>query len=459
MTARSDLSEPAAARKPLRSRAISRALLALKTSSSAVRDKFPLTARGVGLGMSATGGLAWLGYGALDQVWYVAGLGLLALVSLTIVLVLAATLRVWLPLRRQAVGESASKEPIESQRVDTRATCLTGYRFSRLRFWPLVEVRLSIAAPDYVRADAAAAGPYAVERITVDDHGELRNLTRLIEIRDVFGLASIRLKRPGTVDVDVLPHAGALRSLPMLRSLAGGDDLPHPMGLLAGDRLDLRRYGPGDPARFIHWKVYARTQKLVVRVPERALSRAHRVAAFLVAGARDGASAAVARVALEEGAFGDDFRFGADGTATASDRIADALTALRRSAHARASGGKGLAGFLDTVEREGPVSLLLFVPAKLGAEYGAIRDLLSRRARPPRVVIGVDGIDSIALEPLWKRATLLPSSHVRIGAVELKATLAAYRKLGAEVVIFDRESGRVLSEAHFANLETREEAA
>ncbi len=451
MNARSDLSQPAAARKPLRSRLV----LGLKTSASAVRDKFPLTARGVGLSVSAAGGLSWLGYGALDQVWYVAGLGLLALVSLALVLVLAATLRVWLPLRGR--GDPAPPPPL--QRVDTKTACLTGYRFSRLRFWPLVEARLSVSAPDYVRADAVAAGPFAEERITADDHGELRSLQRTLEIRDVFGLASMRLKRRGSVQIDVLPHAGALRSLPMLRSLAGGDDLPHPMGLLAGDRLDLRRYGPGDPARFIHWKVYARTQKLVVRVPERALARAHRVAAYLVAGSRDGASAAVARVALEEGAFGDDFRFGADGTATATDRIADALTALRRSAHARENGGQGLAGFLDTVEREGPVSLLLFVPAKLGDEYNAVRDLVGRRARPPRVVIGVDGIERTTVEPLWKRAALLPSSQVRIGAAALKETVAAYRKLGAEVVIFDRESGRVLSEAHFAQVDAHEEAA
>jgi len=451
MNARSDLSQPGrrqdsagATPRPLR--------LRLKAALTVGRDKFPLTARGVGLAASATLGLSWLGFGALDQVWYVSGLALLALLGLALVLVLAAALRVGFSVRRAEAAPS-----LTPHRIDTRSSCDTGYRFSSLRFWPLVDVRLSVLAPPHVTADSVARKGLADERLRVDDHGELRAITRCLEIRDVFGLSGIKLVREGRVEVDVLPHAGALRSLPMLRSLAGGDDLPHPMGLLAGDRLDLRRYAPGDPARFIHWKVFARTQKLVVRVPERALARAHRVAAYLVSGARDGASAAVARVALEEGAFGDDFRFGADGTPTPTARVADALTAVCRSAQARGEGGKGLAGFLESVEREGPVSLLLFVPAALGAEYEAVSSVVQRRARPPRVVIGVDGIEAVLRDPFWKRAAFLPSPTVRVPTRMLRDTVAAYRRLGAEVVIFDRESGRVLSEAHFT--ENRGEAA
>lgn len=452
MNVRSELSQ--GARSQRRSGPRQRPVfLRIKRGLGLLRDRFPLTSRGLGLLLSAAGGLAWLGYGALDQVWYVAGLGLLALVSLSLVLVLLATLRVVLSLRKVGPGPHGAQ-----QRIDTRIACMSGYRFARLRFWPLVEARLSVVAPTHVHAEAISAGALADERLTADDHGELRAIERAIEIRDVFGLSAVRLVRRGAVEVDVLPHAGALRSLPMLRSLAGGDDLPHPMGLLAGDRLDLRRYAPGDPARFIHWKVYARTQKLVVRVPERALSRAHRVAAYLIAGARDGASAAVARVALEEGAFGDDFRFGADGTSGATDRIPDALTSICRSAHARDQGGQGLAAFLDTVEREGPVSLLLFAPAELGAEYGVVSDLVARRARPPRIVIGVDGIESLSREPLWKRAALLPAGGVRIQARSLTDTVTAYRRLGAEVLIFDRETGRVLGDAHFAAV-AREVAA
>ena len=84
--------------------------------------------------------------------------------------------------------------------------------------------------------------------------------------------------------IEVLPHLGGIRRLPVLTSLTGGEEFPHPMGLEDGDRVELRRYVPGDSARFIHWKVFGRTRKLMVRVPERALSRARRTVAYLVAG-------------------------------------------------------------------------------------------------------------------------------------------------------------------------------
>src|SRR5688500_17743214 len=98
-------------------------------------------------------------------------------------------------------------------------------------------------------------------------------------------------------------------------------------------------------------------------MPERALSRAQRVAAFLIAGEGDGASAAAARVALEEGAFGADFRFGADGSPTPVREVAAALVSLRRSSGARSRSADSLEPFAEAIDREGPSSLVLFVPA------------------------------------------------------------------------------------------------
>ena len=94
---------------------------------------------------------------------------------------------------------------------------------------------------------------------------------------------------------------------------------------LHGDRVELRRYVPGDSARFIHWKVFGRTRKLMVRVPERALSRARRTVAYLVAGAHDEAAAAAARAAIEEEALGTDWQFAADGSPEATSDRSEAI--------------------------------------------------------------------------------------------------------------------------------------
>jgi uncharacterized protein (DUF58 family) len=274
---------------------------------------------------------------------------------------------------------------------------------------------------------------------------------RRIELRDVFGLASLSLRKQLACSIDVLPHRGALLGLAPLQSLAGGDDFPHPMGVAQGDRLELKRYAPGDPARFIHWKVYARTQRLVVRMPERALSRAYRVAAFLAAAEGDGASAAVARVALEQGALGGDFRFGADGAPSPTERVDQALVALRRSAAHRADSAKDLAAFVQEVEREGPAALVVFAAPGARQVEQRVASLLRERQRPLRVVIGVDGIATQAAPSLLARVALQRAASTRTALHALKESVAFYKQLGCEVVVVDRDSGRLLGDAHLSH--------
>lgn len=405
------------------------------------RELVPLTLRGLFVaGLSALS-LWYYGFKALDGVWYVTGLGLLALTALALLTVLAAAARMKLWLR-------SATAPLAQVGSETGRAFDTGFLPPRLRFWLFVEVRLAIRAPREVEVEAVPDQAHLRERVRFGDHGEVRRLERTVFVRDVFGLASIGLRHASDVEVDVLPHVGALRSLPVLRSLSGGDDIPHPMGIDQGDRLELRRYAPGDPARFIHWKVFARTNKLVVRMPERALSRAQRVAAYLVAGPADAASAAAARAALEEGAFGPDFRFGADGSPTPTREVQAALVALRRSSAARAHSAEQLDAFVQELEREGPTSLVLFVPAREGPWVERIGAMLKRRARAARIVIGVDGITQRGGPSLLERVALAPSTSSRVPLSALRQLIASYRRHGCDVVVLDRESGRVLGEAH-----------
>src|SRR5262249_51070283 len=154
--------------------------------------------------------------------------------------------------------------------------------------------------------------------------------------------------------------------------------------------LELRRYSAGDPARFIHWKVFARARKLMVRTPERALSVARRAAAFLIAGERDDASAAVARLALERRPLGSDWGFRADAQIAGVTGIPEALDALIRSGGLHANAGAGLSAFAENAERKGPVSLVVFAPSRPGPWLERVAT--AARKRKLRVVIGVDGV-------------------------------------------------------------------
>ncbi len=402
----------------------------------------PLTRRGFALVALSLLGLRYYGFEALDAVWYVTGLGLLALTLVMTLAVLAGALRLKLALRKQDAHAVAVG-------CETQREVRTGFSLPSLRSWLFLELRIVLRAPDQATAREQREGGQLHEQVRFGDHGEVRRIERTLIVSDVFGVASLGLRRSDSADVDVLPHAGALRSLPLLRSLSGGDDVPHPMGLEQGDRLELRRYAPGDPARFIHWKVFARTGKLVVRMPERALARAERVAAYLVAGPADAASAAAARVALEEGAFGSEFRFAADGTPFPTRELAASLVAVRRSSGARDHSGEGLPAFLRELDREGPSSLVLFVPAAEGPWVEQLGSVLSKQKRNARVVIGVDGITQ-DVSTWLARVALLPRSSARVPLTTLRNLIAAYRRYGADVVVLDRESGRVLGDAHLA---------
>jgi uncharacterized protein (DUF58 family) len=409
------------------------------------REVCPLTLRGTLVLGAALSALYVYGFGELDGVWYVAGLGLCALSALTLFWVLAAALRVGVWLRR-----SPELEP-RPLAVDTDRELATHFALPRLRFWLLVEVRVSWLTPAAVDVTLAETGSLGREQVRFADHGEFREVVRRVELRDVFGLAALSLRQRRPLSIDVLPQRGALVTLAPLQSLAGGDDVPHPLGVAHGDRLELKRYAPGDPARFIHWKVYARTQKLVVRMPERALARAYRVAAFLAAGAGDGPSAAVARVALEQGALGADFRFGADGSPTPLARVDQSLVALRRSAAHREQGGADLARFVEAVEKEGPAALVVFAPVAAAPVEERIAALLRERARPLRVVIGVDGVTREPPPPWWLHLAMASRREARTQLSALQESVTFYRKLGCEVLIVDRVSGRVLGDAHLAH--------
>ncbi|MCS6858670.1 MAG: DUF58 domain-containing protein, partial [Sandaracinaceae bacterium] len=244
------------------------------------------------------------------------------------------------------------------------------------------------------------------------------------------------------------PHIGRLNRLPVLISLSGGEEFPHPMGIAHGDRLDLRRYSPGDPARFIHWKALARTRRVMVRVPERSLSPSKRTLAYLVAGQGDEATASAARTAIENRLLGDEWLFSADGTPQVTSSTEEALMAILRSAHAKDEGASRLISFLEEGERMGPASIVLFVPPQPGPWLERVNLALKTRHYRSRVVIGVDGLGSSApstpLHRLLFYSTPSPGSPIE----PLEKVLHTLEMLRVETVIIDRVSGQPLSTLH-----------
>lgn len=407
-------------------------------------ELFPWTALGVLLTALAYAALEWLAYGELDLVWLVIGYVGLGLTLLAPLMVLVAAL--WLRLARPERAPDAGPLVLE-----TGTFFETGFARPSLWFLPLVQVRWEWLEPAGAEIELARRDGLLIERVRVPERGRHERIVRRMIASDPFGLSRIRFRVQHAQAVEVLPRLGALRVLPPLTALASGDALPHPLGLTEGDRLELRRYGPGDPARFIHWKVMARTGRLMVRVPERALSIARRMAAYVIAGERDDASSGAARLAIEQRALGQEWVLGTDAQPAGVTRSDEALEAIVRSSALRGpSAGAGLTGFVERVEQAGPASYVLFVPPEPGAWTEAVARMA--RGRAVRIVIGVDGL-APALKPAWwKRALTVPAPPSGADPARLERLVAQLSALGASVSVIDRATGRALGAAHLVHL-------
>ncbi|MFW6051798.1 MAG: DUF58 domain-containing protein [Myxococcota bacterium] len=411
-------------------------------------DYFPLTPLGVLLTLGAAVALDRLAYGQLDLVQLVVGYGALGVGGLALVVVGLTTVGLKLAIR-----PVERTEPLE---LETGHPATTGFSLPGLRFLPLVQVRWEWEeGASGARVEQRARRRRLHEEVTLFDRGEIEGIRRRVVVQDAFGLVRLAIRARDPLTLRVVPRVGALGKMPVLQSFAGGEEHPHPMGLEDGDRMELRRYVPGDPARFIHWKVFGRTRRLVVRVPERALSRARRVVAYQVAGADDDATAGAARVAVQTGALGGDWTFSADGTEQDARNVADALERIVRSVEARHRGAAGLRDFLARAERQGPASAVVFAPPSFGPWVERVVAVGRARQGRMRVVIAVDGLRAMDASPWWRRLIVSDPPAEGAPVAELEGVVRALEGVGCEVVLLDRVTGRQLGHAHLAAVRAR----
>jgi hypothetical protein len=403
-------------------------------------DLFPLTPLGFALGVCAYFALRKFAYEELDLVWLVTGYAALGLCALAPLFVIPCA--VYLRLRTRPL--SGAGEPPDPLLLETASPAQTGYSLPSLRFVPFVQIRWHWAFPSDAEVHSRRSRGRAHEFVTLAERGQHVFIERRLVIEDPFGLTRIAFRRRELRIARVLPRLGGLAHLSSLTALAAGSDLPHPMGLEDGDRLELTRYTPGDPARFIHWKVFARTRKLLVRRPERAVAVARRCAAFYVAGPDDDASAAAARLALERRLLGNDWVFGTDRTVAGTSRVDEALAHLVESVNARDEQAQGLSAFLAQVESKGPASVLVFGPPRPGAWLSAVIRAASRRQL--RAVIAVDGVADAYTRPLWARLIARAAPVAGSEAQALDVTLGVLARARIPVILLDRTTGRPLGE-------------
>jgi len=422
----------AAARSGWRTRARKLARRVEKIAAAA-----PITVRGLLL-IGLAGLALWLfGFGSLDLLLFVIGVAGLALFGIAALLISGVS--IWLArLARERRGEQNDFE--------CGSLLRTGFRLPALRWCPLVQISWSWATPQRVSVTPRLLGNSLYEEVVARHRALQPALTRRFSVQDPFGLCrtSWELEQPG--EVLLLPDVGRLRQSSMIPSLAPADGNPNPAGAPEGDRMEIRPYVPGDSVRNIVWGWYAKTRQLVVRTRERSIDRSRRIVAYLVAGEGDEPAAAAARVALEQGALGDEWAFGADGTPGMQTTLEDALRAVARSGSLGSEPRCGLQEFMRQASVEGDVHCIVFAAAAGGPWVKSVLAAMREFPASMSFVLGTDGINRARVQGLWRRLVLLDATQQGTPAESVGALVRLLSHGGARVVVADRINGRYYAE-------------
>lgn len=401
-----------------------------------VADRFPATLRGLLLALLC--GVAFWAWG-----WRRSDLLVLVFSVMGLVLFAVSQLLVeWVAWRcRRTLRQTRS----DFGRLEAGSPIATGFSFPAFTRWPLVQVSWSWDQPAEVECRLRLRHGRLVEEAIAHHRGESEEIARRFVAESNFGLARIAWIHRETKALLILPEIGALRSLPVIRSLASGDSLAHPTGSPEGDRMEIRRYAPGDPVRHILWKVFARTRQLNVRTPERAVDRSRRTLAYLIAGGQDEAVAAVARVALTQNLLGERWLFGADGSDATTEELEPALRLIARSANDLPEPKlDGLRRFVARPEVAGESHGVVFAPAQLGPWLDELLASLPQLRLGLTLVFGTDGVQVTEPLPLWKRLLLRPTSEAAATTREdLQGLLKRCHQARCPALVVDRKTGRV----------------
>lgn len=400
-----------------------------------IRDLFPLTFQGVLL--AALGAVAWdvLAKDSADFILLAVGLTALALVGLSLGSVL-----LFGPIFAIAIRRNSNAHVPE--RMTTGIDVETGFNTIGFRYWPLLFVRWSWDTPEGVEVRIEKRRGRLVEVVVPTERGRYEFVERRFVIRDVFGFASIAFTRRWSTPIRILPVTGRANIELAIRR-ATDEGYSHPSGQPLGELVDMRRYHAGDPVRHIIWKAFARSRRLMVREPERAIAPKPAMVGYFIAGPNDEPSASTARLFLEQGLLGADFVFTAAGARQATANTTDAVEQIVESRDHRDHGADGLAGLLRTVDRGRLDNLVVFAPAGDGAWVDRLLEQTRRLPRPPMVILTVDGrLDNV--KPRGRFGAFRDRLFERDDRRDLVAVAAIHERLrrsGADVKLLHRTSG------------------
>lgn len=362
---------------------------------------FPLTLQGVISLLVAATALSVFGYGAMDLIVFALAICALAI----LIFCLFNTVVVGVVLQRR-IRRQLEQAPPSHQRIEVEAGFPneSGFSLAALQFVPLVRLSWKIVYPDAIETRTRSAvdgGLY--EEVVPKKRCLSEKIVRQFSVFDVLGFCRFTWQQSQDAHIRALPQTNTVRQLPLLRSLTAEDGVPNPTGEPEGDRMEIRPYAPGDSVKNIMWKVFARNRQLNVRLPENSVFQSNRTIAYLLSSDNDEAAAAIARIALESGALGEDWSFGADGSEDASQTLDEALNLVARSRPLDKPHSYGLDRFLQQQGARAGAHCIVFASAVDAPWLTALKGTVARFGGQFSLVLATDGLEGKAQARKWQK--------------------------------------------------------
>lgn len=418
-----------------------------------LRERFPLSTQGLAVLLIAILALQRYGYGRMDLVVFALAVCALAIVCFSTVIVLLGGLILRHQIRHDLEMEALLRRHTPRINVEAGYPNETGFSLSTMPWLPLIGVTWEIVHPDFIRNRNRLSEDEQrwEEQIVPSKRCRTAQITRRYTVRDVLGFSRFTWRFTQEGELLALPQAGNIKALPLLRSLTAEDGIPDPGGNPEGDRMEIRPYVPGDSVRNIMWKVYARNRLLNVRLAERSVFHSSRTLAYLISGPQDEAAAAVARVAVESGALGDDWLFGADGSDQTSSQVDEALELIAGSRALDTPLPYGLDAFLQRHGSQGGTHCIIFVGAQHAPWLPALKASIARFRVRFSVVLATDGLAKEQAPRLWQRLLFRAGGNVKTSGrfaaestslADLSRLLTEVGQLVESTLVVDRETGQ-----------------
>ena len=406
---------------------------------------FPVTLQGLITLTLATLTLSVYGYGSMDLVVFAIAICALAIFIFSLFCSIISGIIVQRKVQKLLEGQVSSLANIE---VEAGFPNETGFSLPAINYFPLVKLSWEISFPDFIETGIRVSDNNdLVEEIIPQKRCKTNLVIRQFTVADVLGFSRYSWRQKQKVGCFALPQKNTVKQLPLLRSLTAEDGIPNLSGDPEGDRMEIRPYVPGDSVRNIMWKVYARNRQLNVRLAEKSVYHSKRIVAYLLSSKNDEAAAAVARVALESGAFGGNWLFAADGSPEPTDDIVKALQAVAASRGIDKTHRYGLDQFLEQAAGQAGTHCIIFVAAERAAWLPALKKTLAHYNGQFSVVIATDGFADPKITSIWQKLLLRNTDGIAAESSSLSSRsemlklLTELKQLVESTVIVDRKTG------------------